>query len=58
MDEQKNKTRNKGVVCSVKNCVYHDGDRTCTAKEIAVGPSSATCCSETVCATYKTKNIG
>lgn len=52
------KTQNKGVVCSVKQCFYHDGEHRCTAGQISVGPSSATCCSETVCATYKSRDIG
>lgn len=47
----------KGISCNVKNCVYHDCDTHCTAHEIAVGPSSATSSSETLCATFKEKNI-
>lgn len=39
----------EGIHCDVKNCVYHDCDTYCTAKQIAVGPSSA----DTVCATFK-----
>ncbi len=46
---------NKGVVCDVRNCTYHDGDNYCTASKIAVGPSFATSCSDTVCATFKPK---
>lgn len=43
----------KGVYCDVKNCVHHDGESRCTAKEITVGPSYATSSSDTVCATFK-----
>ncbi len=46
----------KGVVCDVHNCTHHDGDCYCTADKIAVGPSFATACSDTVCATFKPKN--
>lgn len=44
---------NKGVVCDVQNCSYHDGECHCTADRIAVGPSFATSCTDTVCATFK-----
>ncbi|MEE0834999.1 MAG: DUF1540 domain-containing protein [Clostridia bacterium] len=47
----------KGVCCDVKNCVYHDGESDCTADRIAVGPSYACSCSDTVCATFKQKGI-
>ncbi len=43
----------KGVCCSVKGCQYHNGDQCCTAGEIAVGPKTASCCADTVCATFK-----
>lgn len=43
----------KGICCDVKNCVYHDCETYCTAKQIAVGPSSATSSSDTACATFK-----
>ncbi len=46
----------KGIVCDVHNCSYHDGDNYCTADKIAVGPSFATSCADTVCATFKPKN--
>jgi len=44
---------NKGISCDAKNCVYHDCDCYCTAEKINVGPSNATCSSDTVCATFK-----
>lgn len=56
MNENYNKP-NKGVACSVKECAYHSGENTCNAQKIAVGPSSATCCADTVCATYKPKSV-
>ncbi len=43
----------KGITCSVKDCIHHDIEDCCTAKSISVGPSNASCCSETVCATFK-----
>ena len=27
----------RGIVCDVKNCVYHDGDNFCTANRISIG---------------------
>jgi len=43
----------KGIRCDVKNCVYHDCETYCTAKQIAVGPSHAQSSADTVCATFK-----
>ncbi len=43
----------KGVCCDVKNCIHHDGETHCTAKEIMVGPTYATTSHDTVCATFK-----
>ena len=45
----------RGVTCDVKNCSYHDGDCYCTAHKINVGPTYATSCTDTVCATFKQK---
>lgn len=47
----------KGITCDVRNCVYHDCDNCCTAGKIAVGPSYALSSSETVCATFKPKEV-
>ncbi|MBR5528755.1 MAG: DUF1540 domain-containing protein [Clostridia bacterium] len=47
----------KGISCNVKNCIYHDGDSYCTASRISVGPSFATACTDTVCATFKAKSF-
>ena len=46
---------NKGVNCDVKNCAYPDGECYCCADTISVGPSFATSCTDTVCATFKSK---
>lgn len=43
----------KGIVCSVTNCAYHDGDGYCTAKRVNIGPGYASSCTDTVCATFK-----
>ena len=48
---------NRGVRCDVINCVYHDGDDRCVAEKISVGPSYATSCTDTVCATFKQKTV-
>ena len=47
----------KGVVCDVKNCAYHDYDNFCTAPKLNVGPSYASSCTDTVCATFKPKSM-
>ena len=47
----------KGVVCDVKNCVHHDSHNCCTADAINVGPTYAQSGSETVCATFKPKDL-
>ena len=49
--------KNPGIVCQVKNCVYHDGDMGCTANKISVGPSNATNSNETLCATFREKGV-
>ncbi len=46
----------KGIKCNVKNCYYHDCDTYCTASQIAVGPQSAECSTETLCVTFKPKD--
>ena len=47
----------KGLDCNVKNCCYNDGECYCTAKQIHIGPISATSGSETLCATFKPKQM-
>ena len=56
MDKENCKKELKGVVCDASMCVHHGWGNTCHAKEISVGPHSACCTSETVCATFKPKN--
>jgi len=46
----------KGVVCDVKNCVYHEGQNNCYAGCISVGPREADCSANTNCATFKPKS--
>ena len=45
----------RGLVCSVKNCEYHDSEGFCTANTINVGPGYAESCTDTVCATFKAR---
>ena len=52
--KERNK-RIKGVLCDVQNCVYHNGRTECYAEEISIGPHSAECSANTVCATFKPK---
>lgn len=47
----------RGISCDVRNCIYHDGDSYCTADRVAVGPSYATSCTDTVCATFKQRSL-
>ncbi len=57
-EEEKSKSHHiRGVHCDVKNCVYHEGGCECTADRIAVGPSYASSCTDTVCATFKQKGV-
>lgn len=44
-----------GVVCDVKNCVHHDGQRYCSAEQINVGPNFAVSSADTACATFRGK---
>lgn len=47
----------RGIICDVVNCAYHDGDNYCTAERVAIGPSYASMCADTVCATFKPKQM-
>ncbi len=47
----------KGLDCSVRNCAYNDSECYCTAKSIRVGPTSAVTGSDTICATFKHKEM-
>ena len=42
----------KGIICSVKNCMYHDTEGYCTANEGHGGPGYADSCTDTACATF------
>ena len=55
MPKEQNSKRNKGVSCSVVECAFHCGENACTARTVSVGPSSAKCCADTVCATYRAR---
>ena len=46
----------KGIVCDVKNCVYHEGQNQCHAGCISVGPRDADCSANTNCVTFKPKS--
>ncbi|MCI5592709.1 MAG: DUF1540 domain-containing protein [Oscillospiraceae bacterium] len=46
----------KDIKCNVDNCIYNENRCECTAGKIEVGPSSACCCSETLCATFEPKH--
>ena len=41
-----------GVRCDVTSCAYHDGERFCTARDIAVGSHTASKKEETFCRTF------
>ncbi len=47
----------QGIKCGVKNCEYHDGTHYCEAGCIEVGPHYAATSGDTVCRTFKPKNI-
>ena len=46
----------RGITCSVRNCVYNDGQCYCTAEHISVGPCTAYSCGDTVCATFENRH--
>ncbi len=56
MKEKKEQKPIKGIVCDACHCAYHGEKNECCAKEIAVGPQSACCSTDTVCTTFKPKN--
>lgn len=53
----KAKETSSQIVCGVKNCAYHCGDCSCNAEQIAVGPTYASSSGDTVCATFKPKEL-
>lgn len=48
---------NSRIVCRVQNCAYHCEDSSCSATQIAVGPTYAPSSKDTVCATFKPKEL-
>ena len=44
------------IYCEVKNCSYNNGECVCNAEKVSVGPGYARSCTDTVCATFKSKN--
>ena len=44
-----------GITCEVVSCQYNEGQGTCTAGHIKVGPHAAHESRETLCATFKNK---
>ena len=42
-----------GIVCSASSCKYNTGSGGCAATQVAIGPSRAACCADTVCATFE-----
>ncbi len=53
-DDKKCKCKHiKGIGCDAKNCIHHDGECYCTAEKVTIGPASATCSTDTACATFK-----
>ena len=51
------KETNSRIVCRVQNCAYHCEDCSCSASQIAVGPTYAPTGKDTVCATFKPKEL-
>lgn len=47
----------RGIQCNVKNCVYNDQSSYCTARKISVGPSYATSGIDTLCGTFRPRNL-
>lgn len=57
MDKNRKEKPISGITCDVSNCVYHDGRGYCYAGKINVGPSFANSTADTLCATFKQKDI-
>ncbi len=51
--KQTNKECICGIECKVENCIHNNHSCGCTAKNIKVGPTYATTCSDTVCQSFK-----
>jgi hypothetical protein len=57
METKGNEEINGQVVCRVQNCAYHCEDSSCKATQIAIGPTYAPSGKDTVCATFKPKEL-
>ncbi|MEE1053259.1 MAG: DUF1540 domain-containing protein [Acutalibacteraceae bacterium] len=55
MDNMSNCKTENCISCSVKNCVHHTENDSCSAGTIKVGNRTACTCSETCCDTFKAK---
>ena len=47
------KDEKHSITCDARNCLYHKGVDTCTAKQIKVGCVEACCSDETKCSSFK-----
>ena len=56
-EKKGNEEMNRQIVCRVQNCAYHCADSSCSASQIAVGPTYAASSKDTVCATFKPKEL-
>ena len=56
-NQTEGKKKLKGVSCDVRNCIYNDLHSHCTAEKIAVGPTYAASCTDTVCASFRQRSI-
>ena len=48
-------TVNCGVACTVRNCVHHTGENSCSAPVVTVGEEKAVTEAETCCATFRSR---
>ena len=51
--QQSGHSGKNNIVCDVTNCLYHEHDDSCSAKEVKVGPQYASSSADTVCNTFK-----
>lgn len=49
------KGKNLKINCDVVNCAYHEGECTCTADTVKVGPKAACRCEQTCCDSFREK---
>ena len=48
-----NGTVNPGIHCDVRECAFHKAGGHCLAAQVSIGPSGATTCAQTLCATFR-----